>query len=1154
MTVSLFRKYLNRRSLLSLAALGILLYAGWVLGVLLLTPSDGAGIYLGQEVVVKQVSAGNPLQPGDRIVRIGPLDVNEGILQPGYWRTTLFSEVQSSVRYTVMRESQLLQVDVPWTRPSLLDFLIRGGTLFFVGTLCALIGILTLLQRQTPEGEVTQLLVLDIIFLALNQINNVFPASSANVCLTWGWLFIPVDLISIWLFASLALHCLLRFPEIKAPLRRFSKLPWIIHGAAPVLSVLGGFLWGDGTALGFRAALFSVTNPLIAIELGVGLVALGHTYTISRRLGVRNQIRWLLWGTTVAVAPWFFFYMLPSFIWGAPWLPLAVTNVTVVFLPFSFVIAVMRYGLLEIDRLINRTLVYFLLTGLLVVVYVIVVSATGALWLQRTGSANNFMAGMVATVVIFLVFNPLRVYTQHLIDRTLYREQFDFHRLIREISQELSETILLDDVVALLMEEVPRRLGLTHARLMLLDERQRFYRLWRDVTGPKLAVDSPLVAWFRMNHEPLIVHRPHHFPQELRETAQVFWDLGAEVCLPLYHHAALTGLYLLGSKVSGNLINRQEVESLVLFGHQAAAALQNGQLYLALKDYSQHLETRVTARTAELLSERDRLDTILRNIADGLVVIDTKGKIVLVNPAFSQVVRQADAEVVGRDLCKVFPAEGLEQLIQKALNASGEVFTDNLTPALPSGDMAAAARVYKASACAFLQRYTPIPGRPETLLREASGVVTVLRDITHEMEVDRMKTDFISTVSHELRTPLTAVLGFAKVIERMLEREVTPRLPSEEREVQATMQRIQNNLEIIVNEGYRLTRLINDVLDVAKMEAGKVEWHMGQVNMVEVINRSVAATRPLAESKKVALKVDIAEALPTVYADGDRLIQVVTNLLSNALKFTDGGFVEARAARIQIRKPEESRLLGAHAPQLSPGEWLLVSVADTGIGIDEENFSKVFERFQQVGDTLTDRPKGTGLGLTICQEIVAHHKGFIWLESTVGVGSTFSFVLPLAVSAPEAAGAERSTDSASLSKTSVITPGSGPLILAVDDDASVRSLLLQELADAGYTTVGAADGTEALQKVRTLSPALVILDVHMPGIDGLTVARTLKKDQLTAKIPVILLSVSEGVEKGVLAGAEAYKTKPLDMPGLLSTVRSLLADDAQSTEGSGDET
>lgn len=1153
MTVSLFRKYLNRQSLLSLVAVGILLYAAWMLRVLLLAPSDGAGIYLGQEVIVKQVSAGNPLQPGDSIVRIGSLDVSEGLLQPGYWRTTLFSEVQPSVPYTLWRDGELLQVDVPWARPGLLGFLTRGGTLFLVGVLCALIGVLTLMQGQTQEGEVIQLLVLDIICLALNQVNNVFPASSANVCLTWGWLFIPIDLISIWLFASLALHCLLRFPEITTPLQRFPKLPWIIHGAVPVLSVLGGLLWGDGTALGFRAALFSVTNPLIAIELGLGLVALGHTYATSHRPGVRNQIRWLFWGTTVAVAPWFFFYLLPSLIWGAPWLPLAVTNITVVFLPFSFVIAVMRYGLLEIDRLINRTVVYFLLTGLLVVLYVLVVSATGALWVQRTGSYNNFMAGMIATVVIFLVFNPLRAYTQHLIDRTLYREQFDFHRLIREISQELSETILLDDVVGLLMEEVPRRLGLTHAGLMLLDERQRFYRLWRDVTGPKLAVDSPLVAWFRVNHEPLIVHRPHHFPQELREVAQVFWDLGAEVCLPLYHHAALTGIYLLGSKVSGNLINRQEMESLVLFGHQAAAALQNGQLYLALKDYSQHLENRVTARTAELLSERDRLDTILRNIADGLVVTDTKGKIVLVNPAFSQVVRQADAEVLGRDLCKVFPAEGLELLMQKALNASGAVFTDNLAPALPSGDPVAAPRVYKASACAFLQRYTPIPGRPETLLREASGVVTVLRDITLEMEVDRMKTDFISTVSHELRTPLTAVLGFAKVIERMLEREIAPWLPPKEQEVQASMQRIQNNLEIIVNEGNRLTRLINDVLDVAKMEAGKVEWHMGQVNMVDVINRSVAATKPLAESKKVALKIAVSETLPTVYADGDRLIQVVTNLLSNALKFTDGGFVEARAAKIQLRKPEEARLLGTHAPQLPPGEWLLVSVADTGIGIDEENFPKVFERFQQVGDTLTDRPRGTGLGLTICQEIVAHHKGFIWLESTVGVGSTFSFVLPLAVSAAEAVSTDHSVSAPSVAKTSVISHGGGPLILAVDDDASVRSLLLQELTDAGYTTVGAADGTEALQIVHTLSPALVILDVHMPGIDGLTVARTLKEDRQTAQIPVILLSVSEGVEKGILAGAEAFRTKPLDMPGLLSTVRSLLTDDAQSLQGSGDD-
>ncbi|MFP5380097.1 MAG: ATP-binding protein, partial [Vicinamibacteria bacterium] len=251
-------------------------------------------------------------------------------------------------------------------------------------------------------------------------------------------------------------------------------------------------------------------------------------------------------------------------------------------------------------------------------------------------------------------------------------------------------------------------------------------------------------------------------------------------------------------------------------------------------------------------------------------------------------------------------------------------------------------------------------------------------------EADAAKSAFLSTVSHELRTPLTSVLGFAKIIKKRLEDRIFPLIATDDRKVAQTVAQVADNLKVVVSEGERLTKLIDDVLDLAKIEAGKLEWHMEDVDIAEVIERATAATSSLLEQKDLTLVKDVEPGLPALTGDGDRLIQVVINLISNAVKFTSEGSVTCRAVR--------------------RGGEVVVSVVDTGLGIAPADQAKVFERFKQVGDTLTDKPKGTGLGLPISREIVEHHGGRIWVESTPGKGSTFSFSLPLPAGAGAGAG------------------------------------------------------------------------------------------------------------------------------------------------------
>ena len=392
-------------------------------------------------------------------------------------------------------------------------------------------------------------------------------------------------------------------------------------------------------------------------------------------------------------------------------------------------------------------------------------------------------------------------------------------------------------------------------------------------------------------------------------------------------------------------------------------------------------------------------------------------------------------------------------------------------------------------------------------------------------KANEAKSAFLSTVSHELRTPLTSVLGFAKIIKKRLDEKIFPSLDQSDAKTQKVITQISENLKVVVSEGERLTHLINDVLDLAKIEAGKMEWNLEDVFISDVAERAIAATTSLFEQKNLVLEKDIEKNIPPVSADKDKLIQVMINLISNAVKFTDNGKVKCKV----YRKRKD----------------LVVSITDTGIGIAPEDHAAVFEQFKQVGgDTLTDKPKGTGLGLPICKEIIEHHSGQIWLESEPGKGSTFSFSIPLKKTE---AGLKKPADLEKLLsqlKEQMATSSEGltsrSTILIVDDDDSIRSLLQQELSDAGYFIQEAVNGKDALESIRKNKPDLIILDVMMPEMNGFDVAAILKNDPETMDIPIIILSIVQDKIRGYKIGVDRYLNKPIDTAQLFSEVGALL--------------
>ncbi|MDY7078308.1 MAG: GAF domain-containing protein [Chloroflexota bacterium] len=560
-----------------------------------------------------------------------------------------------------------------------------------------------------------------------------------------------------------------------------------------------------------------------------------------------------------------------------------------------------------------------------------------------------------------------RAHTLMLINRvsTTLNTSMDAYEILGITIRNLMELSDVDYGGALIPEQ-DRQYGIVVAEHPTLQLANRRLPLPRSPSARRvLEMGIPYAIEDVTNH-PIMEHLQEPLPLEFRSLLLV----------PLVAQQEMIGVLLLASLDQPRTFSDEQMEICQTVASQAAAAVANARL---LQDIQQ--QRRALARKSQEMTEASsKLDAILNNISDGLVVTDPTGHIILNNPAFREMASPPSARSpYGRLLQESFPVAGLQPLIDQALEMPGQIFTENLE--LPDG------RVLKTSATAL--RIPPPILEPEAG-EQIAGAVTVLRDITHEVEVDRMKTDFISTVSHELRSPLTSILGFTRLIQRDFQRRIVPHVASEEK-VHQTAARILSNLTIIEGESKRLSQLINDMLDFAKIEADQMEWRMHVTDMAAVIQSGVVATTAMADEKGLSIQIDLPpDGLPPVWGHRDRLVQVIINLLSNAIKFTEQGQIRISGCRLQVAEDE-----GIQPKPLPLGEWVMVKVTDTGIGIQDKEIPHLFEKFTQIGDTLTEKPPGTGLGLSICKGIIEHHGGYIWTESEPDQGSIFSFVLPV---------------------------------------------------------------------------------------------------------------------------------------------------------------
>ncbi len=488
-----------------------------------------------------------------------------------------------------------------------------------------------------------------------------------------------------------------------------------------------------------------------------------------------------------------------------------------------------------------------------------------------------------------------------------------------------------------------------------------------------------------------------------------------------------------------------------------------------------------------LVALNHRFEAVLNAANDGIAMLDREGHFVLINRRFGdligcrpeillhQTAEEASPQLVGR---LVHLSSCLARLIPDDTGEVRGVAEEIIMLDGPEGRA--------------LQFYTaPVLGEDG---RETIGRIVALRDVTRERDLDKVKTDFISVVSHELRTPLTSIKGYTDLL--------LSGASGETNELQAEF------LGIIQSSTTRLSNLINDILDISSIESGSIEIQQRAVDYGRIVSETLRLMKAAADEKGISLDASLPETIPPIRGDADKVTQILSNLVSNAIKYTpEGGWI-----KVSLEVTGEASLL--------------TCIADSGIGISPEDQKRLFQKFFRADNTSTREAGGTGLGLVIAKTILEMLGGVIWVESEEGRGSRFNFTLPLYL---EAGGDVRPP---------IVPPERGiGLVLIVDDDAYLRSLIRHALHRRGYGTLEAADSAEALQKVRWHKPEAVTLDMMMPDMEGLRTLRSLKVDGTTSRIPVVLVSVLGDPSRGDLAmGAFSFLCKPVALADLKAAI------------------
>lgn len=585
--------------------------------------------------------------------------------------------------------------------------------------------------------------------------------------------------------------------------------------------------------------------------------------------------------------------------------------------------------------------------------------------------------------------------------------------------------------------------------------------------GTRVSLDSGAMGHVARTGEPIII--PSYQEWEGRSPDYHQTSVQTVVGLPLLIGNRLVGAIAAVHSDPGRTFDEEDLRLLNLFAPQAAIAIENVRLYESAQRFYAALVSNNPVAVANL---------------------DQEFRVTSCNPAFLHLFGYEEEEVVGVDLDSLVATEQTQSeaadYTQKTL--SGEIASGIGQRRRKDGSLVDVELI----------------SIPVMVSGEAVGFIAMYHDITELRQArrdadaaNRSKSQFLANMSHELRTPLNAIIGYSEMLQEEAE--------------EAGQDEFIPDLSKIYTAGRHLLSLINDILDLSKIEAGKTELYLESFDLGTLIEDVEATVQPLVGKNDNTLEVEVGAEIGSMHADLTKVRQILLNLLSNASKFTENGVIRLRVS-----------------PQ---GDDVLMAVEDSGIGMTEEQLAGLFQAFSQAEASTSKNYGGTGLGLVISRSFCRMMGGDITVKSTPGVGTTFTVRIPRIVRPEEATSDAPVADRAG--------SGFAGTVLVIDDDPNVHDLLQRALSKKGFRVESALDGATGLARARELVPDAILLDVLMPGMDGWSVLSALKADDGLAGIPVVMVTMVDEQNLGFSLGATDYLTKPVEPARLTSILRRL---------------
>lgn len=789
------------------------------------------------------------------------------------------------------------------------------------------------------------------LFFMFTQVSTLLLASGMGSAVGPGWTSNLFNFL-LWLVGPVTVHLHYYFPQ---PVR-FRRRRAILGGLYAI-ALIGGspyLILGAQTVWSFRWYSQHYAAGLVFLTINLALVMglLIHDYRNAISPGVRSKIRIVVLGGVISLAPIITLTLLPEALFSQPIISYNVAFLFLGLFPLTYGYAIVRHQLIEIDRHVNRGATFILVYSILGGVYAISFAIPNLL--PQTEFLPDALVNAVLVLVLASVFPILYRRVQKLVDTVFYGSWYDYRSAVTQITSNLEQITEMSLLARTIGDRLVSVLQLEDACIFLRDLEGGFSVI--EVAPYPKPEDQDSLAFQPLPKNSLtyLLNIGAVGKESLRETlAEV--NLSPEehelleseqiyLWVPVIGHGQVLGLLALGPKLGGDVFSGEDMDILRIVSRQIGPLIENIHLVTRLRQYAAELEKRVEERTAELFNAKERVEAVLSSVADGVVVTDLEGNILTVNQAFEDQSGYPSEEVIGQPLYTLLNGQENQEMsleIQESLERESR-WSGELSTTRKGG------RHYD-----VLLTIAPVRNQSGEII----GYVNSQRDITQYKELERLKDQFILEVSHELRTPVTNMGLFAELLER------------------GKPEKKNEYMQVLKTEISQLMRMIEDILDLSRLEIGKLKrTGFSELDLNLLTEQVVAAHSPLAEEGGLELIYEPGENLPIVCGEQNQIARVLTNLLSNAIRYTNDGYIIVRTYGDDY------------------GVW--VEVKDTGIGIDEVDLPHLFERFYRGQKVSQSKIMGSGLGLAIVKEILDLHEGKIDWDSVNGEGSTFRVWFP----------------------------------------------------------------------------------------------------------------------------------------------------------------